>query len=141
MDLRKVKKLIELAEQTGVAELEVRNGDESIRVVMPGPGFIPPAVVTSPIVALEPEPAKAGEPSTQQSLSAPMAGVFYQAPHPDAEPFVSVGQAVQEGDVLCIIESMKMMNNVEATLSGTITEILVENGAPVATGAPLFLLS
>ena len=142
MDLRKIKKLIELVEESGVAELEVSSGDESIRISMTAQSEAR-AVETAP-VAVPPTASKARESSTQsamQTMKAPMAGVFYQSPSPEAEPFVSIGQKVNVGDVLCIIESMKMMNEVTATASGTIEEVFVTNAEAVSTGIPLFAIS
>ena len=139
MDLRKIKKLIELVEESGVAELEVSSGDESIRISMAtadGQAAVP--VVAAPVAAAPKEAAPA---SPAQTLKAPMAGVFYQAPSPEADPFVSIGQQVSTGDVLCIIESMKMMNEVTSTTSGTVREIRVANADAVATGTALFVIS
>ena len=140
MDLRKIKKLIELVEESGVAELEVSSGDESIRISMAtagGQAAVP--VVAAPVVAAAPKEAAPASPA--QTLKAPMAGVFYQAPSPEADPFVSIGQQVSTGDVLCIIESMKMMNEVTSTTSGTVREIRVANADAVATGTALFVIS
>ena len=142
MDLRKIKKLIELVEESGVTELEVSSGDESIRISMATADMQAAAspvsaTVTAPVAA----PQEATPASPAQTLKAPMAGVFYQAPSPDADPFVSVGQQVNTGDVLCIIESMKMMNEVTSTMSGTIREICVANAEAVATGTALFVIS
>ena len=139
MDLRKIKKLIELVEESGVAELEVSSGDESIRISMVtagGQAAVP--VVAAPVAAAPKEAAPA---SPAQTLKAPMAGVFYQAPSPEADPFVSIGQQVSTGDVLCIIESMKTMNEVTSTTSGTVREIRVANADAVATGTALFVIS
>ena len=140
MDLRKIKKLIELVEESGVAELEVSSGDESIRISM---------TAQSQAQVIEAAPAAAPPPTTMipspqaasQAMKAPMAGIFYQASSPEAEPFVSIGQQVNVGDVLCIIESMKMMNEVTATVSGVIEQVFVTNAEAVATGTPLFAIS
>ena len=142
MDLRKIKKLIELVEDSGVAELEVSSGDESIRISMMVQSKAQ-AGETVP-VAVPPTASAAREPSKQsamQTMKAPMAGVFYQSPSPEAEPFVSIGQKINVGDVLCIIESMKMMNEVTATASGTIEEVFVTNAEAVSTGTALFAIS
>lgn len=138
MDLRKIKKLIELVEESGVAELEVSSGDESIRISMAtgSPQAVMPAAAIPVVERQETAPA-----SPAQTLKAPMAGVFYQSPSPEADPFVSIGQQVSTGDVLCIIESMKMMNEVTSTTSGTVREICVANAEAVATGAALFVIS
>ena len=142
MDLRKIKKLIELVEESGVAELEVSSGDESIRISMAAQSKA--QVLESAPVAVPPATSSARESSAQsamQTMKAPMAGVFYQSPSPEAEPFVNIGQQVNVGDVLCIIESMKMMNEVTATASGTIKEVFVTNAEAVSTGTPLFAIS
>ena len=138
MDLRKIKKLIELVEESGVTELEVSSGDESIRIAMATTGLQAMAPAVSVPVAA---PKDAAPASPAQTLKAPMAGVFYQAPNPEADPFVSIGQQVNTGDVLCIIESMKMMNEVTSTMSGTVREIRVANAEAVATGTALFVIS
>ena len=139
MDLRKVKKLIELVEESGIAELEVSSGDEAIRIAMPRSAVAQTDVAPVPsIAATVPAVAQA---SPSRSVIAPMAGVFYQAANPEAQPFVTLGQSVKAGDVLCIIESMKMMNEITAMHDGTVTEICEVNGDPVATGLPLFKLS
>ncbi|MFL2522260.1 MAG: acetyl-CoA carboxylase biotin carboxyl carrier protein [Candidatus Azotimanducaceae bacterium] len=138
MDLRKIKKLIELVEESGVTELEVSSGDESIRIAMATTGVQAMAPAGS-VPAAAPKDAAPASPA--QTLKAPMAGVFYQAPNPEADPFVSIGQQVNTGDVLCIIESMKMMNEVTSTMSGTVREIRVANAEAVATGTALFVIS
>ena len=142
MDLRKIKKLIELVEDSGVAELEVSSGDESIRISMTAQSKAQ-AVETAPIAVppTAPEGRESYTQSAMQTMKAPMAGVFYQSPSPGAEPFVSIGQKVNVGDVLCIIESMKMMNEVTATASGTVEEVFVTNAEAVSTGTPLFAIS
>ena len=140
MDLRKIKKLIELVEESGVAELEVSSGDESIRISMTAQTQA--QVVEAAPVAASLTPTRAPSPqSASQTMKAPMAGVFYQASSPEAEPFVSIGQQVSVGDVLCIIESMKMMNEVTATVAGVIEQVFVTNAEAVATGTPLFAIS
>ena len=142
MDLRKIKKLIELVEESGVAELEVSSGDESIRISMTAQSKA--QVLETAPVAVPPVTSSARESSAQsamQTMKAPMAGVFYQSPSPEALPFVNIGQQVNVCDVLCIIESMKMMNEVTATASGTIKEVFVTNAEAVSTGTPLFAIS
>lgn len=140
MDLRKIKKLIELVEESKVVELEVSSGDESIRISMGASAAVPAAVVAQPATgALDAPSVTSADKNALEK--APMAGVFYAAPSPDAQPFVALGQAVNSGDVLCIIESMKMMNEVTAKQSGTITDILAVNGEAVSTGMPLFAIS
>ncbi|MCY3838382.1 MAG: acetyl-CoA carboxylase biotin carboxyl carrier protein [Gammaproteobacteria bacterium] len=134
MDMRKIRKLIELVQETGIAELEVRDGDEKIRVAQ----FASvPATASAPAVA--PEGVQPTDKSVPGAvMPAPMAGTFYRAPAPGEAPFVDVGDTVAVGDVLCIIESMKMMNKVESEFAGQIAEVLVENGKPVESGAGLF---
>jgi acetyl-CoA carboxylase biotin carboxyl carrier protein len=142
MDLRKVKKLIELVEESGISELEVSSGDESIRIVMPSSVAAQasdPAGSSVATVATAQSVTKQSVPT--QSVISPMVGVFYQAANPQARPFVSLGQQVNAGEVLCIIESMKMMNEITAVHAGIVTEICVANGEAVSTGSALFKLS
>ncbi len=147
MDLRKIKKLIELVEESGISELEVSDGDESIRIARPLPGALSaaPAVAVSSAVA----PAGAGavaagagavpaEAGGAFQFRAPLAGTFYRAGAPGAEPFVNVGQQVEAGDVLCIVESMKMMNEITADKSGRCTAIAVADGEAIGSGQILF---
>ena len=140
MDLRKVKKLIELAEEAGLAELEVTSGDESVRIALARPSAMPSgAVPVTQTPALSPA---APRPSAKTTwVPAPMAGTFYQASNPDAEPFVRVGDTVQAGEVLCIIESMKMMHEIKAPVEGVVVAILGADGEPISTGDRLFELS
>jgi len=150
MDLRKLKKLIDLVQESGIAELEITEGEEKVKIVkggsvtvMPGPAAAaPPAERTaapSPAAApAAPEPQAAPE---GHVVKAPMVGTFYRSPSPDAKVFVEVGQTVKEGDTVCIIEAMKLMNEIEADASGTVKAILVENGQPVEYGQPLFILA
>ena len=140
MDLRKVKKLIELAEEAGLAELEVTSGDESVRIALARPSAMPSGAVTvTQTPALSPA---APRPSAKITwVPAPMAGTFYQAPNPDAEPFVRVGDTVQAGEVLCIIESMKMMHEIKTPVEGVVVAILGADGEPISTGDRLFELS
>ena len=129
LDLRKIKKLIELVQESGISELEVRDGEESIRIARSAPMAALPAVAS----AAPGEPAGRG-----QVVRAPISGTFYRSPAPGEAPFVNEGEAVARGDVLCIIESMKMMNRIEAELTGTVAEILLENGRAMEAGTPLF---
>lgn len=140
MDMRKIKKLIELVQETGIAELEVRNGDEQIRVAQFAPGTTGPSESANPSAQTVSEDAQASvERNTAGTvMPAPMAGTFYRAPAPGETPFVDVGDTVAVGDVLCIIESMKMMNKVESEFAGQVAEVLVENGKPIESGAGLF---
>ena len=140
MDLRKVKKLIELAEEAGLAELEVTSGDESVRIALARPSAVQSGA--APIPQTPAPAASAPRPSAKATwIPAPMAGTFYRAPNPDAEPFVQVGDTVQAGEVLCIIESMKMMHEIKAPVAGVIVAILVADGEPISTGDRLFELS
>ncbi len=147
MDLRKLKKLIDLVQESGIAELEITEGEEKVKIVKGGvvsvaPGPAPQPAPAAPEVRPAP-PAPAVEPESGQEghvIKAPMVGTFYRSPSPDAKPFVEVGQAVKEGDVVCIIEAMKLMNEIDADAAGVIKAILVENGQPVEYGQPLFIL-
>ena len=135
MDLRKVKKLIELVQESGISELEVRSGDEQIRISRAGP-VVPGAPVMPPVETPDepvPDKRKRGE-----VVDAPLAGTFYRAPAPGEKPFVEIGDTVAAGDVLCIIESMKMMNRIESERAGEIVEVLVDNGKPIESGTALF---
>lgn len=150
MDIRKVKKLIELLEESNIAELEIREGEESVRIsrastvqvampaqVAPAP-VMAPAPATSPAAtAAAPESADDAPAFKGHAVTSPMVGTFYRSPSPGAAPFVAVGQSVKEGDVICIVEAMKMMNQLEADKCGVIEAILVEDGAPVEFGQPL----
>jgi len=139
VDLRKVKKLIELVEESGISELEVRDGDETIRIARHGAQVVAAPPAAAPVAA---EPAASTGPASTSGdgfqVRAPMAGTFYRAPAPDAEPFVVVGQSVSAGDVLCIVESMKMMNEIRAERGGVCTAIQVENGEAIGSGQLLF---
>jgi acetyl-CoA carboxylase biotin carboxyl carrier protein len=153
MDLRKLKKLIDLVQESGIAELEITEGEEKVRIHKGGVVTAPVAMV-APAVAAAPAAAHAPAPATQPAVApqaapaaveghvvkAPMVGTFYRSPSPDAKAFVEVGQAVKEGDVICIIEAMKLMNEIDADAAGTVKAILVENGQPVEYGQPLFIL-
>ncbi|MFZ5654678.1 MAG: acetyl-CoA carboxylase biotin carboxyl carrier protein [Pseudomonadota bacterium] len=139
MDIRKVKKLIELLEESNIDELEIHEGEESVRICRhrPAPALAPfaaPAAAVAPAPAAPPLAAAAPE---GHVVASPMVGTFYRAPAPGAKPFVEVGQSVKPGDVLCIVEAMKMMNQIEADRAGTIGAILVEDGAPVEYDQPL----
>ena len=147
MDLRKLKTLIELVETSGIAELEIQEGEERVRITRAGvpmpttvvvPGAAAPAAAP-PVAAMgsEPAPAPAHEGHVVKS---PMVGTFYRAASPGAKPFVEVGDTVTQGDALCIVEAMKLMNEIEADASGTIKAILVENGQAVEFGQPLFVI-
>ncbi|MBT0121529.1 acetyl-CoA carboxylase biotin carboxyl carrier protein [Vibrio campbellii] len=147
MDIRKIKKLIELVEESGIAELEISEGEESVRISRSGPAAPAPVHYAAAPVAAAPvadAPAMAAEapaavPAGHQVLS-PMVGTFYRSPSPDAKSFVEVGQSVNAGDTLCIVEAMKMMNQIEADKSGVVTAILVEDGQPVEFDQPLVVI-
>jgi len=142
MDIRKVKKLIELLEESGIAEIEIHEGEESVRIsrhiqstqILAAPAVMPQA---APAVAAEaqPEALPAGE-----TVRSPMVGTFYRSPSPGAPSFVDIGQSVSEGDTLCVIEAMKMFNQIEAEVSGKVMAILTENGQPVEFDQPLFVI-
>jgi acetyl-CoA carboxylase, biotin carboxyl carrier protein len=152
MDLRKLKKLIDLVEESGIAEIEVTEGEEKVRITRataaPAPVYAAPAQVAVPAPAPAAAPAAAAAPAPaapaardlSNAQKSPMVGTFYRAPGPNAASFVEVGQQVKAGDTLCIIEAMKLMNEIEAEKSGTVKEILVENGTPVEFGEPLFII-
>jgi acetyl-CoA carboxylase biotin carboxyl carrier protein len=144
VDIRKVKKLIELLEESGISEIEISEGEESVRISRyPNPGmmsFAPPQQYYAPQPAppeqkseAQAEPAKKGH-----HVTAPMVGTFYGSPSPGAKAFVDIGSRVAVGDTLCIIEAMKMMNQIEADVAGKVVSILVDNGDPVEFGQPLF---
>jgi len=148
VDLRKIKKLIELVEESGIAELEVRDGEESIRIARPSgaQAALVPATVPAALEKAASAPASTPDaPAAPQTpaaasfpLRSPIAGTFYRGAEPGAPPFVEVGQAVEPGDVLCIIESMKMMNEITAEKAGVCTAVAVANGQPVSSQDVLF---
>ena len=151
MDLRKLKTLIDLVQQSGIAELEITEGEEKVRIsrgvagsqALPQPGTV---YVTAPGVAAAGEPAAAALPAEAAApeghvVKSPMVGTFYRSSAPGAKPFVELGQAVKAGETVCIIEAMKLLNEIEADQDGVIKEILVENGKPVEFGEPLFVLA
>jgi acetyl-CoA carboxylase biotin carboxyl carrier protein len=146
MDIRKVKKLIELLEESGITEIEIHEGEESVRVsraaAAPAQGM---TYVAAPVPHVAPAPAPGGEtPAADEPdghmVRAPMVGLFYESPGPGKPAFVALGQTVRKGDVLCIIEAMKIMNQIEADEGGVVARIMVENGDPVEYGQPLFLI-
>jgi acetyl-CoA carboxylase biotin carboxyl carrier protein len=157
MDIRKVKKLIELLDETGVAEIEIKEGEESVRIsrhptgaaampMMHAPmAYAPPPPAPAPAAAPPPAaPAPTGAAAAAANpdrvVTAPMVGTFYAAPAPGAKSFVDIGSEVKPGDVLCIIEAMKMMNQIESDKAGKIVSVLVKNGDPVEFGQPLFVI-
>ena len=145
MDIRKIKKLIEIIEESDIAELEIKEGEESIRIsrysaaptqiaYAPAPmGVAPAAIGAAPAVAVE-------EKITGHAVKSPMVGTFYRSASPGSKVFVEVGQSVMSGDTLCIIEAMKILNQIEADKSGVVTKILVDNAEPVEYGQPLFII-
>ena len=157
MDLRKLKTLIDLVSESGVAELEITEGEDHVRIVnrkdsapaaaaaaVSAPAPIPVAAAAAPTAeaaAAAPAAAAPAAAENRQTINSPMVGTFYRAPSPGAKPFVDVGQHVKAGDTVCIIEAMKLLNEIEAETDGVIQEILVENGAPVEFGQPLFVIA
>lgn len=148
MDIRKIKKLIELITESDVEELEIKEGEESIRInrrkhVVAAPAAAPAPVTSASAPITETSTASPAPASTSsdQTINAPMVGTFYKAPSPDSAPFVEVGQSVKAGDVLCIIEAMKMMNQIEADRSGVIQSIEVSDGEPIEFDQTLFTIA
>jgi acetyl-CoA carboxylase biotin carboxyl carrier protein len=149
MDLRKLKKLIDLVQESGIAELEITEGEEKVRItsVVASQQTVyaqAPMLAPAPVAAPAPAPVAetAAEPAQPDGhvVKSPMVGTFYRTPSPGAKSFVEVGQSVKAGDTLCIIEAMKLMNEIEADVSGVVKAILIENGQPVEYGEPLFII-
>jgi acetyl-CoA carboxylase biotin carboxyl carrier protein len=153
MDIRKVKKLIELLEESGVAEIEIKEGEESVRISRLGANApvthyvqAPPMQMPAPMPAAPAAAARAAPPDEpegprpENTVTAPMVGTFYSASAPGAAPFVDIGQEVRIGQTLCIIEAMKMMNQIESDKGGKVTQVLVKNGEPVEFGQPLYVI-
>ncbi len=152
MDIRKVKKLIELLEESGVAEIEIKEGEESVRIsrhgagnvatyIQTAPGHAPAAMNSPPVAApAAPVAVAVAAPSTANHITAPMVGTFYASSAPGAKAFVELGQEVKVGETLCIIEAMKMMNQIESDKAGKVVSILAKNGDPVEFGQPLFIV-
>lgn len=159
MDLRKLKTLIDLVSESGVAELEITEGEDHVRIVNRKENTTAPALVVqtpsaasaaiAAAAAAAPAPVEAPAPSAapaacaepRKTINSPMVGTFYRAPSPGAKPYADVGQRVKAGDTVCIIEAMKLLNEIEAETDGVIQEILVDNGAPVEFGQPLFVIA
>ena len=153
MDLRKLKTLVDLVAESGISELEITEAEGKVRIVKAPPvaapvAYQPPPMAPAPMAA-PPAPtipgiAAAGEPvrpvPSGNLVKSPMVGTFYRAPNPESDPFVSIGSQVKIGDTLCIIEAMKLMNEIESEYTGTVKEILVENGQPIEYGQPLFVI-
>ncbi|KAF0166707.1 MAG: acetyl-CoA carboxylase biotin carboxyl carrier protein [Rhodocyclaceae bacterium] len=149
MDLRKLKTLIDLVQNSGISELEISEGEEKIRIAKhftaaPATAMVSMPVTSTAPAAVAPAPTPAAEAAPAQPeghvMKAPMVGTFYRAGAPDAAPFVEIGQTVKEGDTLCVIEAMKLMNEIEADVSGVIKAIQVENGQAVEFGQPMFVI-
>jgi len=155
MDIRKIKKLIELLEESGIAEIEIKEGEEAVRISRMPPGAItqppqvihlsagPAAAASAPALASEVAAAESAAQKPKPSehvITAPMVGTFYASPSPGAKPFVEIGDEVKVGQVLCIIEAMKMMNQIEADRPGRIASVMARNGDPVEFGQPLFVV-
>ncbi len=153
MDLRKLKKLIDLVEESGIAELEVTEGEEKVRITrvsanaavnfaQPMQVHLPQhaAPAPAPVAAAPVAPAPVAAADNANAVKSPMVGTFYRRPSPGSKPFVEVGQQVNVGDTLCIIEAMKLMNEIEAERSGVVKAVLIEEGQPVEFGEPLFII-
>ena len=156
MDIRKIKKLIELLEESGIAEIEIKEGEEAVRIsrmptgnavtpMLPPMAHLPmmPAAATAPSAAAAVPAAESAAPKPKPNehvITAPMVGTFYASPSPGAKPFVEIGDEIKVGQVLCIIEAMKMMNQIEADKAGRVTSIMARNGDPVEFGQPLFVV-
>ncbi len=142
MDIRKIKKLIELIEESDIAELEIKEGEEAIRIsrysAAPAPVAYAPAAM--PVAATSQTHTPVEEKISGHIVKSPMVGTFYRSASPGTKTFVEVGQSVRAGDTLCIIEAMKILNQIEADKNGTVTKILVENAEPVEYGQPLFII-
>ena len=150
MDIRKVKKLMELLEESGMAEIEIKEGEESVKIsrygaspapsLTPAQSFVPQQPVSTPAPVATSPVVTAENQTSDQSIVSPMVGTFYSAPSPTAKPFVTVGQKINQGDTVGIIEAMKIMNQIEADQSGTVTEILIKDGEAVEFGQPLIVI-
>jgi len=157
MDMRKIRKLIELIQETGIAEIEIHEGEESVRISRETSKIVPtmismpptytlpaaeaqPAMTAAPTSSATPAAQPAAAQANKHSVKAPMVGTVYLSPSPGAKAFIQVGQAVKPGDTLCLIEAMKMFNQIEADKAGTITAILVESGVPVEFNQPLVVI-
>lgn len=154
MDIRKIKKLIELLEESGIAELEIKEGEESVRIsressnppaitMAPPINYAPPAVPapgSAPVSDAASTPTAVSTASSGHQIKSPMVGTYYSAPSPTAGPFMTVGQKVNVGDTMCIIEAMKMMNQIEADKAGTVKQIMLESGEPVEFDQVLFVI-
>jgi len=151
MDIRKVKKLIELLEESAISEIEIKEGEESVRIsrANSAPAYVPPPTAAAPQPAIAPPPAAmpaapAAEPANPvidgTVIESPMVGTYYTSPSPGAPAFVKVGQTIKPGDTICIVEAMKILNQIESEVSGVVKELLVEDGQPVEFGEPLMIV-
>ena len=148
MDIRKVKKLIELLEESGISELEISEGEESVRISRHPRSGMAPMAMAAPVVQAAPLPATSqsnsvGERAPRKddhTVTSPMVGTYYASASPGAKPFVEIGSEVKVGQILCIIEAMKMMNQIESDKAGRVTSIIAKNGEPVEFGQPLFVI-
>lgn len=147
MDIAQIRKLIKLVQSSDLTEIEVTEGDQTVRICRQHPVVAHPAptahyaAVAAPMAAA-PTPAPAEEPADEKNtVTSPMVGTFYRSPSPDADSFVSVGQKVKKGDTICIIEAMKMMNEIEAEYDGVVDSVLIENATPVEYGQPIFVIT
>jgi len=140
MDLRKLKTLIDLVSESNISELEITEADGKVRIVKAEPVAAMAAAAPQPLAAPAPAPVAAAAVEPGHTVKSPMVGTFYRSPSPDAKAFVEVGQAIKEGEPICIIEAMKIMNEIEADKSGTVTRVLCENGQAVEFGQPLFVI-
>ncbi|MCW8932917.1 MAG: acetyl-CoA carboxylase biotin carboxyl carrier protein [Gammaproteobacteria bacterium] len=150
MDIRKIKKLIELLDESGVAEIEIHEGEESVRISRNSPAPAAPAIMHMPQEAYAPAPAPIAAPTeaaiaapetiTGHEVKAPMVGTYYSAPSPGAAAFIEIGKKVSKGDTICIIEAMKLLNQIEADVSGTVKAICVENGEPLEYGQAICII-
>ena len=151
MDIRKVKKLIELLQESGISEIEVHEGEESVRIsshhttgaqqyAVQAPVNIPQVSAVPVQNPFAPVANEASMPLVDEGhiVKSPMVGIFYSSPSPDTSPFVEIGQTVDKGDILCIVEAMKIMNQIESDVSGVVSKIFIENGEPIEYGQPLF---
>ena len=151
MDIRKIKKLIELLEESGIAEIEIKEGEEAVRIsrmptggtvvhALPQVAAMPAAIPAQPVPSTPAAEAVPNPRANEHVVTAPMVGTFYASPSPSAKPFVEIGDEIKIGQVLCIIEAMKMMNQIEADRAGRITSIMARSGDPVEFGQPLFVI-
>ena len=145
MDIRKVKKLIELLEESAISEIEIKEGEESVRISRANAAAYIPAAAPAPVAVAAPAPAPAPPPAAEPEIdgtviNSPMVGTFYMSPSPGAPAFVKAGQSIKPGDTICIVEAMKILNQIESEVSGIVKEVLVADGQPVEFGEPLMIV-